>query len=254
MVNLLRPPSLVILKPETMCNLDCTYCYLPFRKSRNTMPIDVARAVAKSIQPWTEKITVSVCWHGGEPLTTGRDRLGQLMDCFSGLNVRHEMQTNATLIDDAWCEFFAERNVNVGVSIDGSYLDNVNRVDWRGKPAHSRAMRGLHRLAHHGHALSIIAVVSNPSRQRARALYSFALEKEVSSLGINIEEKEGVNTADNSHDAKQVIAFWAELAAAWYENPAVDVREINRTLTYIDRVLKNQLVKSIDPVINPLPT
>ena len=35
------------------------------------------------------------------------------------LQVVHSFQTNGTLIDDAWCAFFAEAQVNLGVSVDG---------------------------------------------------------------------------------------------------------------------------------------
>ena len=35
------------------------------------------------------------------------------------LGVVHSFQTNGTLIDEAWCAFFAEERVDVGVSVDG---------------------------------------------------------------------------------------------------------------------------------------
>lgn len=247
-------PSMVVLQPETLCNLDCSYCYLPFRKSRNTMSVEVARAVSDSIRPWTEKRPIGVCWHGGEPLTTGRDHLGRLMQCFSGPNVRHEIQTNATLIDDAWCEFFAEWNVRVGVSIDGTPIDNSNRVDWRYRPAHDRIMRGLRILSAHSGPVSVIAVVSNPSPRRARDLYAFALDAGISRLGVNIEEKEGVNTADNTRRYEHVVAFWHELAIEWRKNPTIEVRELNRTLRYIEEVLNGRPANAAEMPINPLPT
>ena len=36
----------------------------------------------------------------------------------AGLAVRHSLNTNATLVDDAWCAFLAEHDFAVGVSID----------------------------------------------------------------------------------------------------------------------------------------
>ncbi len=33
--------------------------------------------------------------------------------------VKHSVQTNAALLDDAWCDFLLEHDVHVGVSIDG---------------------------------------------------------------------------------------------------------------------------------------
>src|SRR5687768_2682217 len=99
-------PSYVVLQPTTLCNLDCTYCYLPFRARDERMTVDVARSVAESVNTWSARNDrFSVVWHGGEPLASGRQALAELMAPFAG--VEHHIQTNATLIDDAWCEFFA---------------------------------------------------------------------------------------------------------------------------------------------------
>jgi len=82
------------------------------------MPVAVATAVAKTANEWAVDVPrFSVVWHAGEPLTAGRAHLGALMDEFAG--VEHHVQTNATLIDDAWCEFFAARDIRLGISIDG---------------------------------------------------------------------------------------------------------------------------------------
>lgn len=252
---LFRRSRSVIVQPETLCNLNCGYCYLPFRHKRNRMPLDVARAVAESVRPWTAYGTVDVCWHGGEPLATGRTHLGRLMDAFNGLDVKHGVQTNATLIDDAWCEFFAERSMYVGVSIDGDSSDNANRMDRKGEPAYEKAMQGISRLIAHGHGVYAIAVVSDPTPERARRLYDFAVESGLSELGVNIEEQEGVNASTNAYDRETMIAFWAELMAAWSENPAVRLRELGRTLAYVDAVLKRggDSIRQ-PPFVDPLPT
>ncbi|WP_285470428.1 cyclophane-forming radical SAM peptide maturase AmcB [Actinokineospora globicatena] len=251
---LLRPRSL-ILQPETLCNLDCGYCYLPFRHERNTMPISVARAVADSIRPWVAYGTVDLCWHGGEPLATGRDHLGKLIGEFAGLDVKHGVQTNATLIDSAWCDFFAERDMYVGVSVDGWSSDNANRVDRAMRPAYDRIMRGIELLRAHGHDVFAIAVVSNPSPERARRLYSFAVEAGITSLGVNIEEREGVNASVGAHDRQLVEGFWSELLRAWKANPVTRVRELDRVLGYVRAVLESdEEIRRERPFIDPLPT
>ncbi|HUQ56001.1 cyclophane-forming radical SAM peptide maturase AmcB [Lentzea sp.] len=248
-------PTAVIMQPETLCNLDCTYCYLPFRHERNTMALAVARAVAASVRPWAASGTVEVCWHGGEPLATGRARLGQLMDAFAGIDVKHVVQTNATLIDEAWCEFFAARDVHVGVSIDGPPADNASRVDRRRMPTQAKALRGVELLRAHGHKVHAIAVVSDPTPKRARRLYAFALECGIAHLGVNIEEQEGVNVSTNAHRQDVVTDFWTTLAESWRENPACRVRELERALGYASAVLRRDSATHRDGVlIDPLPT
>src|SRR5215470_14021894 len=97
-------PSYVIMQPTTLCNLDCAYCYLPFRSADRKMPVGVAAAVAEPVNRWAADGRFSVVWHGGEPLAAGRDHFAALLAPFDGA-VEHHVQTNATLIDDAWCEF-----------------------------------------------------------------------------------------------------------------------------------------------------
>ena len=140
------PPSSVIMQPTTLCNLTCSYCYLPNRRHVRRMLPAVAQAVAASMAPWTARTTVEMCWHGGEPLTAGRAYLGRLMDRFVGLDVAHGLQTNATLVDEAWVDFLAERNIHVGVSIDGPPEDNQQRADWAGRSAFDRIVRGIRLL------------------------------------------------------------------------------------------------------------
>ena len=45
-------PTYVVMQPTTLCNLDCTYCYLPFRAIDRRMPVAVAEAVAASVNAW----------------------------------------------------------------------------------------------------------------------------------------------------------------------------------------------------------
>src|SRR5262245_23340215 len=130
-------PSYVIMQPTTLCNLDCVYCYLPHRADDRRMSVRVARRVAATVNRWAAGAErFSVVWHGGEPLAAGRELLGALMSEFEG--VEHHVQTNATLIDDDWCEFFAARAVRIGLSIDGPAHRTAQRVLRGGHPAYAR--------------------------------------------------------------------------------------------------------------------
>src|ERR1700730_14935865 len=111
-------PSYVIMQPTTLCNLDCSYCYLPLRAADRRKTVAMAEAVAATVTVWAAQAArFSVVWHGGEPLAAGRAHLAELMAPFTG--VEHHIQTNATLIDDARCEFFAAHDIRIGLSIDG---------------------------------------------------------------------------------------------------------------------------------------
>jgi uncharacterized protein len=246
-------PTYVVMQPTTLCNLDCSYCYLPFRRVDHRMPIEVARAVAEAVEPWSRSNRFSVVWHGGEPLAAGREQLAALMAPF-GPAVEHHVQTNATLIDDAWCEFFAEHGVRVSVSVDGPEACNSERVTRGGKAAYARILKGVEALRRHRIPFSALCVVGDPRPGIAAGLYEYFLGLGCEVLGINVEELEGVNTRTNGHDPAQVTAFWAELVAAWRKDPRIHLREVEWSLRYVSAVLEGTADDLLPRQLDPIPT
>ena len=246
-------PTYVVMQPTTLCNLDCSYCYLPFRKIDRKMPVEVARAVAASVNPWSRTGRFSVVWHGGEPLAAGREHFAALLAPFAA-DVEHHVQTNATLIDDAWCEFFVEHGIRVSVSVDGPEARNGDRVTRGDKPAYDRIVRGIDALRRHDIPFSALCVVARPEPGLATELYGYFLELGCDVLGINIEELEGVNLRDNRHPAAEVRAFWAELVDAWRRDPRIHLREIEWSLRYAAAVLDGTADTVLPRRLDPIPT
>ncbi|MFY1705370.1 MULTISPECIES: cyclophane-forming radical SAM peptide maturase AmcB [Micromonospora] len=253
MRGLATVPSYVVMQPTTLCNLDCAYCYLPLRAAERRMPVSVAEAVAGSVNPWAADGRFSVVWHGGEPLAAGREQLAALIAPF-GAAVEHHVQTNATLIDDAWCEFFAERQIRVSVSVDGPREHNGERTTRGGRPAYDRILRGVAALRRHGLPFSALAVVSRPAPGLATELYEYFLSLGCDVLGINIEETEGVNTRTNAHDPATVTSFWAELVAAWRRDPRIHLREVEWSLRYVAATLDGEADAVLPRRLDPIPT
>ncbi|MFE0192595.1 cyclophane-forming radical SAM peptide maturase AmcB [Streptomyces sp. NPDC058989] len=243
------------MQPTTQCvPLDCTYCYLPFRKTRHMMQLPVAKAVADPVNEWARSVPgFEVVWHGGEPTAAGRDHLAKLMAPFRG--VKHTMQTNAALIDDAWCDFIQQHDIGIGVSIDGPPHMNRHRVTEAGHPAYRVIRRGIDRLTAHGIPFSAIAVVSDPDPGRAGEFYDFFADLGCHTLGVNIEEQEGVNTRPGSYDKSRVVEFWAALTAAWEASRVVRIREVSRALQFAGAVLAgHQDGPPASQLWDPLPT
>lgn len=253
MRGLAAVPAYVVMQPTTLCNLDCVYCYLPLRHADRRMPVSVAEAVAASVNPWARAGRFSVVWHGGEPLAAGPELLAALIAPF-GPEVEHHVQTNATLIDDVWCRFFAEHRVRVSVSVDGPRERSTDRVTRGRRPAYPQIMRGVEALRRHGLPFSALAVVGRPAPGLARELYDFFLDLGPDVLGVNIEETEGVNTRANRHDAAAVAAFWSELVAAWRRNPRIHLREVEWSLRYVAAVLDGVEEQVLPRRLDPIPT
>jgi uncharacterized protein len=246
-------PSYVVMQPTTLCNLDCAYCYLPFRSDDRKMPVAVAAAVAEPVNGWARTGRFSVVWHGGEPLAAGREHLATLLAPFDG-SVEHHVQTNATLIDDAWCEFFIAHQMRVSVSVDGPRERNADRVTRGGQPSYDRIMRGVEALRRNDVAFSALCVVAQPEPGRATELYDYFLDLGCDVLGVNIEEMEGVNTRANAHPAPAVTGFWAELVAAWRRDPRIHLREVEWSLRYAAAVLDGTADDVLPRQLDPIPT
>lgn len=228
------PVTCVIMQPTTVCNLDCAYCYLPQRRQNLAMPPAVAKAVARALAA-SERVRgpVEIVWHGGEPTAAGLPAMRRLLDAFTGLDVVHIIQTNATLVNSAWIDFIREHDIQVGVSIDGPKPANAARIDLAGHETWTRTMRGIDRLRAAGIEYGAIAVVRDPDPAAVPDFYEFFAELGCISLGINIEETEGANQTGRRLHLERTTRFWAAVTAAWDTNPVLEVRELERVADYL---------------------
>ncbi|GAA1892412.1 cyclophane-forming radical SAM peptide maturase AmcB [Streptantibioticus ferralitis] len=254
-------PTTFVVQPTKFCNLDCTYCYLRDRDRRSHMPVEVARAVARSAAQLVEEDgsqPLAVVWHAGEPMALGVRRFTGLLAPFQPLLeaglLRHYMQTNATLVTDEWCDLLLEHDFRVGVSIDGPEVLNSQRIDRRGRPAFDRIMKGIDRLRSRDIPFSALAVVSQDSIDQPELLLDFLTDLGCESIGLNIEEAEGVNTKRQPPTREQAIEFWRR-TIAWSRHPAgPTVRELDRLGDYLHLVRSGQHARWEERRIDPIPT
>ena len=120
---------------------------------------------------------VSFAFQGGEPMLRGLpffERFVQLERQYQkpGLAVEHSIQTNGTLIDEAWAGFFAKEHFLVGLSIDGTKdLHDANRLDPAGRGSWNRAVRALALLQKHRVETNLLCVVTGAVARRGQAVY-----------------------------------------------------------------------------------
>ncbi|WP_283132816.1 cyclophane-forming radical SAM peptide maturase AmcB [Rhizohabitans arisaemae] len=253
-------PATLVLQPTTLCNLDCSYCYLPFRRLNHEMPLEVATAVATSAAQLTENGgPLGIVWHGGEPLALGRPKLTDLLAPFEGLleagRIRHYIQTNATLLDDQWCELLIRHDFRVGVSIDGPTALNARRVDLRGLPIFDRILRGIELLRAHGIPFSVIAVVGAEGVTAPEALLNFLASLGPHTIGLNVEEMEGVNRSTVPITQEQAERFWVRVFD-WsrHRNGVPVVREMERLAEYLHLVHSGHRDSWDNRRLDPIPT
>jgi uncharacterized protein len=84
------------------------------------------------------------------------------------------MQTNGTLLDDEWCEFFRESGFLIGLSLDGPReLHDAYRVDKAGGPTFDRVMRAARLLRKHKVDFNILATVHAANQAHPLEVYRF---------------------------------------------------------------------------------
>jgi uncharacterized protein len=127
------PLDTFLFKIASRCNLACPYCYIyelrdqGWRSQPTFMQWETYKTALARIR---EHIvghrvpTISVIFHGGEPLLAGaerledmvseaRDQLGKLAEIHFGL------QTNGTLFDESFLDVAIRNEIRVGLSVDG---------------------------------------------------------------------------------------------------------------------------------------
>lgn len=88
--------------------------------------------------------------------------------------INNTLQTNGTLVDSRWADFFAENRFLVGISIDGP--QNVHdrfRRSKSGDPSFRRVMDGMLALRRAGVEFNTLTAVSKASEGHGAEIYSF---------------------------------------------------------------------------------
>ena len=205
------PVQLLVVQPTPFCNLDCDYCYLPNRNDRSRLSFDLLELAVERVldSPWFDG-PFTLLWHAGEPLALpvafydeASVRLRALL-ARRGLppdTILQSLQTNAIVIDAAWCDCFARNNIHVGVSLDGpAFLHDAHRRTRTGRPSHAAALRGIGWLQRRGIPFQVICVLTADALDHAEAMAAFFLEHDIRDVGFNMEETEG-NNARSSLEA-----------------------------------------------------
>jgi len=140
---------------------------------------------------------LTIVWHAGEPLVLSPTWYSEAISVCAeaaprAALLRHAVQTNATLINDEWCDLFLLHKFSVGVSLDGPpWLHDQYRRDRRGSGTHAAAMRGVETLQRRDVPFHVICVVTNEALQAVDEILDFFTSIGVAEVGFNLDEQEG---------------------------------------------------------------
>ncbi len=182
-----RKPFHLMTKPiGSLCNLDCKYCFYleketlfggasahDFRMNENLLDNFIRQYI--EAQPID---TVSFAWQGGEPTLLGVDFFEKVVSFqnkyANGKHIENAFQTNCTLLNERWCQFFKEHRFLIGASIDGpEAIHDAYRVDKHAKPTFARVIRGIEYLIKHEVEFNTLTCVNRVSSQKPEIVYRF---------------------------------------------------------------------------------
>jgi len=135
---------------------------------------------------------IKVMFHGGEPLVAGhnfwRQALPAIRRRFPGSILEFSLQSNLWMLDDEYCQLFANHDVNLGTSLDGP--EDINDTQ-RGAGYFAKTMKGIHLARSYGFDVGCIATFTSASFPHWGRVFEFFLSERlkfsihpaVSSLG-----------------------------------------------------------------------
>lgn len=183
----------VIVKVVDFCNFECSFCRYFQNKEHlvSSMSIDtferiIEKASRYNIQHDLHHLTV--IFHGGEPLLWGIDKFRLAIEYekkFSKQNnnfkFTNDIQTNGSLINKEWAEFFKENNFSIGISIDGPNEINFHRNRLLPDDIVLKNIKYLRELKCH---FGILSVITDMHKDCADAYYEFLVQNEIHSVGF----------------------------------------------------------------------
>ncbi len=248
-----------MIQPTPFCNIDCAYCYLPNRSDKSVISAEtLGNLFTRLFASGWVRDGLSVVWHAGEPMVLP---IAFYREAFrtvarlapTGLAIDHAFQTNGTLIDAAWCEFFAEARLGIGVSIDGPrHIHDRNRVTRSGSGTFDRTIAGIRQLRQSGVPFHVISVLAAESMASPREMFEFYVSEGIEEVCFNVEESEGGHVSRSLADADAETAYARFLGEFWRLCAASPgrisfVREIEHAVAQIirpkDAPFTNQLTE-----------
>ncbi|MDF2192588.1 radical SAM protein [Paraflavitalea sp. CAU 1676] len=222
------PINTYVIKIASRCNINCTYCYMynledsSYKKQPRFMSNDTMEVLCRKIATYSRQSGVKnviIVFHGGEPLLVNPSFFtatkALLDEHLKGQGIYYSMtlQTNGTLLTEAWIDFLDKHEIDIGVTIDGTKdIHDQFRIYKSGKGSFDEIYRNLKMLSIK--KLGLITVL-NPEEQ-APDLY--ALYKDLKVGLVNTLLPLHTFETYKQEDEQKFIALLEGLYRLWKED------------------------------------
>ncbi len=211
-----------------VCNLDCRYCY--YLRKRELFPADDACRMPEDLLE--DYIVQHIAaapgdhvhfeWHGGEPTVLGLDYFRTIVRLQrqhqpKARRITNGLQTNGTLLDEAWARFLAAEGFFVGLSLDGPEdMHDRFRVTRGQRPTHRQVVRAFRLLRQHGLRPDVLCVVHAANVGSPGTVYRFFKDLGVEFLQfLPLVERAGNGVSERTARAEDVGEFLCAVFDEW---------------------------------------
>lgn len=229
----------IIIKPTYACNFRCKYCYLSndTKASGRLFDLEFAKKMildVKRVLADMPKQRLTLIWHGGEPLLWGienyREIFAFMKKELAGFRYRNSLQTNLSLINEAYIDLFLEYDVHIGFSLDGTKeINDSQRVGLHGEGTFDVIMEKFRLCREKGVSIGCIVVGSKKHVGRIAELYRFMCEHHLNfkfNPIFNSGEAE-YNSDEYGVSAEEYAQMAIELFDLWYFDKCNKIKESN---------------------------
>lgn len=156
--------TVIILKNAgTTCNIGCIYC-AEARKSKTVSKSISIEDIKQLIEVCKKEEHLTILFHGGEPTLLPISYYEEIMSYCKAMipDIEFGFQTNATLLNDEWIEFFKRNKEHVGISVslDGSPKMNSYRRTKNGEFVFDQIYDGIRLLESNGILTGMISTIT----------------------------------------------------------------------------------------------
>lgn len=246
------PYSLIVKPVGSACDLACSYCYyredVSGVKGLKVMPTEILELIISEYAR-DSKGRGQIAWHGGEPLLAGIDFFKEAMYLENkyGTQIYNAMQTNGTLITDAFAEIFRKNKFLIGVSIDGpkEVHDSRRFYDGESYGSYDLVMQGVSLLRKKNVEFNVLTVIGQHNVTKATILFDFYDKNDFNWLQFIPQMKftSFLPSVKTKYDItpEQYYNFLSEFFKLWYKNK-IGIMSVR----FFDNILQSYLQQTPD--------
>lgn len=161
----------LILKTSSACNLRCSYCSVGKKDNSTLMNLEMMKKSARWFIDYAKtkgEKELSIIFHGGEPCLINpnvyQSCIEYINEISDGLEIKYDMQTNGTILNDAWIKLWQKNHIKIGISLDGDKrTHNLQRKDANSNETYDVVIDNIKRMKSSGIKVATLMVVTKNS-------------------------------------------------------------------------------------------